>query len=254
MTGREAVAYSFKAFEPFSERFRVDYKRFVFDVTVLSGVLGDTQGKTLLDVGCNIGLLVCAFKKLGVRAVGIDKYIFDEHDPFFHVANNAPLRAIWAREGVDVIKGDFFDVAALQGKQFDIVISDATIEHVRDPRAFLERMHAVTATDGHILISTPNLTTMLRRIRFVFGRSPLWDLKSFYDTGERFTGHWREYTLRELCQMCEWAGFEVVNAWNKNMLAPFKFTMKKMPRFIARVLSFFVPGSCDMNFIVCRKK
>jgi len=94
---------------------------------------------------------------------------------------------------------------------------------------------------------------MLRRIRFVFGRSPLWDVKDYYDLGEQFTGHWREYTMKELKQMCIWSGLEVVGAWNKNMLTPFKWRLRKLPRVVARWLSVLAPGSRDMNFILCRR-
>lgn len=250
MLSAEALEYAYQALAPFSKRFSVDKKRLLFSVGRIVEVLGDVKEKRILDVGCSIGLVCLAFKKLGAQPFGLDKYIFDEADPLFYLADLANLKALWEREHLDIKPADFFTADCLG---FDVVMSDAMLEHLRDPQLFLKRMFHAVRPGGYVFISTPNLTTMLQRIRFIFGRSPLWDLKDFYDLGDSFTGHWREYTLKELRFMCEWSGLEVISAWNKNMLAPFKFKWKKLPRFIARMISALVPGSRDMNFILCRR-
>ncbi|HBF67028.1 MAG TPA: hypothetical protein DDW36_01225 [Candidatus Magasanikbacteria bacterium] len=247
---KQALDYAYDVLKPFSERFTVDKKRLLFSIELVSKAVGDLRGKRILDMGSGIGLTCLAFKKLGAEAQGIDKYIFDPADPLFHIADVNHLQDIWKREGLAIQAGDFF-IADLSS--YDVIMSDATIEHLRNPKEFILRMNDVVRPGGFVFIGTPNLSTMLRRIRFVFGRSPLWTLRDYYDLGESFTGHWREYTLQELKQMCEWSGLQVVGMWNKNMLAPFKWRWEKMPRFIARLLSVCVPGSRDSNFLLCKR-
>jgi 2-polyprenyl-3-methyl-5-hydroxy-6-metoxy-1,4-benzoquinol methylase len=250
----QAIEYSYKTLEPFSKRFSVDKKRLLFSINILHKELKGVRDKNILDVGCSIGLGCLALQQMGARATGIDKYIFEPQDELFHIEDLDSLREIWRSQNLDIQNLDFFyQENKLKSGDYDVVMNEAVIEHLRDPKGFLDKMFSMARPGGYVLISTPNFSTLLQRFRFLFGRSPMWNLKDFYNMGESFTGHWREYTVRELEQMCEWSGFEVVETWNVNMLTPFKWNPRKMFRFFVKSFSELVPGSRDTNFILCKR-
>ncbi|MBU0671125.1 methyltransferase domain-containing protein, partial [Patescibacteria group bacterium] len=203
---RRAYAY----LEPFSKRFSVDYKRYRYTLKLASSI-GDLKSKKILDIGCGIGITSLAFQKLGATVLGLDKYIFSDKDsPLFVLNKIEQLKQKWLETGLAVKEKDLFEIDAQKYNNFDLIIAEAIIEHQTDPKKFLQKIHELLRPGGIAIISTPNLSTLLKRLRFLLGRSPHWDLKQFYELGDRFTGHWREYTADELKQMGKWAGFEII--------------------------------------------
>ena len=104
------------------------------------------QGKSALDVGCGAGLLTEALARLGATVSGIDatpEVIAVARD---HAA--AMGLAIDYRAG---------DVIELEGR-FDLITALEVIEHVADPRAFLEALARRLAPGGLLILSTPNAT------------------------------------------------------------------------------------------------
>ena len=101
------------------------------------------------------------------------------------------------------------------------------------------------------------MVDFLNRCRVMCGRSAFRDLKPFFDTGENFVGHWREYTLREMVQMAEWSGMEIIKAKNYRTSALFN-GKDKFPRNIMlalfRLLSDMIPGARETNTVLARYK
>lgn len=94
----------------------------------------------VLDFGCGVGLL----GKLPSVAmyVGID---IDEVALAAAAVNNPAGRFYGPHH-----------IAAIDGEQFDTVVALAVIEHLPDPVGFLKQMAGFLATDGHIVLTTPN--------------------------------------------------------------------------------------------------
>ena len=104
------------------------------------------QGKSALDVGCGAGLLTEALARLGATVSGIDatpEVIAVARD---HAA--AMGLAIDYRAG---------DVIELEGR-FDLITALEVIEHVAEPKAFLEALARRLAPGGLLILSTPNAT------------------------------------------------------------------------------------------------
>jgi len=105
-------------------------------------------GGSLLEIGCGMGyFLKTASKHFPYRA-GIE---------MAEEAANAASR--WADEmtlgTLETYKKD---------KRFDLVVALQVIEHVPDPLAFLERCRELIKDGGHLLITTPDMGSPLRRI------------------------------------------------------------------------------------------
>ena len=66
------------------------------------------------------------------------------------------------QSGWDVICGEVEDIPS-KGI-YDICVLSDVIEHVRNPRALLERVHELLQPDGIILIATPSLNSWSARL------------------------------------------------------------------------------------------
>lgn len=203
----------------FSLPYIVDLKRFYYSLKLLDR--NDLiEGKHILDLGSGVGIMVIAFSRLGARVTGIDKFIFPSggENPY-HVPDFEKLEQLWRDAGVRVIEGDIINKPLpFEDKSFDVVNFDATIEHlVESPKQLFSEVHRVLKPGGVFLITTPNLANLLRRIRFVFGLSPYWDIKDYFESYPHFTGHRREFTAYELRSMLEWSSFKVTEVRTANI-------------------------------------
>lgn len=103
----------------------------------------DTRNKTFLDVGCNLGSITEAARRMGFRATGID---LDEAT-IAKAKENFPqceFRAISSTE------------LAAEGKTYDTVFCMEVIEHVPDPHAFAESLSQLLNPGGILYITTPD--------------------------------------------------------------------------------------------------
>jgi 2-polyprenyl-3-methyl-5-hydroxy-6-metoxy-1,4-benzoquinol methylase len=241
---------------PFSDKYKIDFRRFLFSLSILDKL--DLEEKKVLDVGTGIGIIPVTLNKMGANAEGIDYYIFPENNnEMFKQGSIDDLKNIWSKNNTTVSNNNIYDSSPnLPESNFDIVISEATIEHLKDPKKFIERCISLLKPGGYLLISTPNISKLLNRLRFLFGRSPNWPVAEFYNAGDDFTGHWREYTISELRTICEHSNLAIINTYNKNLLAHFRGfpNWKKNYRAVIALLANIIPNAGDMNYILCRKK
>lgn len=105
------------------------------------------QPGRLLDVGCGNGVFLLRAKAAGWNVVGL------EPDP--HAA--AQVRV----SGLDVHQGtlDTFD----QPGSFDVITSSHVIEHVHDPKVFLDQLFRLLRGKGRLWLTTPNVNSMGHR-------------------------------------------------------------------------------------------
>lgn len=254
---RSALTEAYRLLSPYSEKYRVDFDRYLVVLQEVVSIPG-ANAKRILDIGTGIALLPLALRLMGFRADGVDLFIFPETgNSMFGQENIEGLKKTWGAAGCRVYK---YDVAAPLPQELretaDIVISNATIEHLKDPKMLLANCHSLLTSGGYFILSTPNAATLLKRIRFLFGKSPNWPIADFFTAGESFTGHWREYTRSELSYMCSATGFEVVTAKTKDALTPWKreLNIRKNLRALIARLARCVPLAQEMHFVLCRKR
>ena len=93
----------------------------------------------VLDFGCGPGLLA---QELGLEDyVGVDS---DETMLEIAAARHPRLRFLAPR-----------DLPAIENQRFDTIVGLAVIEHLSDPIGFLQQMSKLLASDGSIVLTTP---------------------------------------------------------------------------------------------------
>ena len=107
-------------------------------------------GKTALDVGCGAGLLAEPLARLGAMVTGIDA----TPQVIAVARNHASAMGL----EIDYCLGD---VQELKGR-FDLITCMEVIEHVADPGAFTRALAKRLATNGLLIMSTPNATSWSR--------------------------------------------------------------------------------------------
>jgi 2-polyprenyl-6-hydroxyphenyl methylase/3-demethylubiquinone-9 3-methyltransferase len=103
-------------------------------------------GKTALDVGCGAGLLAEPLARLGAKVTGIDA----TPEVIAVACDHAKAMGF----DIDYRTGD---VQQLDGR-FDLITCMEVIEHVADPAAFVKALAARLASNGLLIMSTPNAT------------------------------------------------------------------------------------------------
>lgn len=255
---KEALKKSYQTLHPFSEKYKIDFKRFLFSLDLFaSGKL--IRDKKILDIGSGIGIMAVALKNFGVQVTGIDKFIFpDETENCYTIADFDKLKYIWNENGIKFIKADVTkEKLPFNDDYFDFIICEATIEHLNSsPRDLFAEVYRILKKDGLFLITTPNFANLLKRLRFLLGRSPDWDIWDFFHSGPDFRGHRREFTLNELVKMLEWSSFEIIKKKTKNIFFnPRRLFMPgKIASQLCSIMSSPFSSMREMIYVLSRKK
>ena len=101
------------------------------------------EAKGLLDVGCSLGYVVEAGKRLGLRSAGLD------------VSEYAVKRCV--ELGYDARQGDLSRMPFDSGS-FDICVMKHVIEHTPNPVEALKEVKRVLSPRGLVLIAVPDVT------------------------------------------------------------------------------------------------
>lgn len=164
-------------------------------------------GGRVLDFGSYFGNFSLACRALGYRLEAIDAY--REYGDAL-----APCAALLRQEGVAV--HDFAeagtDLGGLQRSAYDAVICAGVIEHVpHTPRPVLEAIGRVLRPAGVLVLDTPNLAYLYKRLALLRGETIFSPIQGQYFTDLPFEGHHREYTVPEVAWMLGAAGLEVLS-------------------------------------------
>ncbi|MBN1846920.1 MAG: class I SAM-dependent methyltransferase [Sedimentisphaerales bacterium] len=134
--------------------------------------------------------------------------------PFiFYIQQQYPRYQIHALDRTDLLadrcraRGIGFHTCDLDARSipladasFDVILFTEILEHIfAPPTEILRELFRILRPGGTLILSVPNLATLVRRIKFLFGRSPLdppdEQMKLDWVHGH---GHIREYTRQEI--------------------------------------------------------
>lgn len=115
----------------------------------LKQILGDPKGLNILDIGCGGGLVCEPLSRLGAKVTGIDADANAIRAASAH-ANEQGLGIIYRHAAVE----DLVE----RGEQFDAVLALEILEHVSDPKIFVELCSKLVKPEGKIVFSTLNRT------------------------------------------------------------------------------------------------
>src|SRR3989344_586731 len=260
MSSKEVLRQVYKDLAPFSDAYQSDFVRFQKALDFLTSKV-NVAGKSVLDLGSGIGIMALALQRLGAKAKGVDHFIFPtEKANFYTIQHFNEIQNLWNKNQLEIVKGDITQTPlTFTDGSVDIILCDATIEHLlHSPKALFQEAHRLLKPGGYFFVTTPNLANLLRRIRFVIGRSPHWDLKDFFNQENNFRGHRREYTVSEVSAMFSWSGFKIVKRGTKNTFFHPKqlLDIRKLPKLLAQLatlIAYVMPKSRDMVFVLGRK-
>jgi SAM-dependent methyltransferase len=90
--------------------------------------------------------------------------------------------------------------------KYNTIIFSEVIEHLyTSPIPVLRFLKSILCTDGIIIIQTPNAVVLHKRLIMLAGRNPY----SLISVDRKNPSHFREYTAKELREICTEAGFFV---------------------------------------------
>ena len=144
------------------------------------------RDKNILDVGCGVGSLLDMLKNITNSQIGIEPC--------------SPYLESLSKRGYKKVYSSLSEVGENNNNTVDYAFSIQVIEHVKDPKGFLEEIKRLIKPRGRILISTPNkndiLMTLLKDKFYPF----------FYRTQHRWY-----FDENSLTRCVELAGFKVEN-------------------------------------------
>jgi len=106
------------------------------------------RGGAVLDVGCSSGAFLF---QLNQRFPGCYQVLGTD-------VSGAPLDYAESR-GVPVVRGEFLS-ERFEGKQFDAVTFWAVLEHLLEPKQFLEKAASILKPGGHCFVLVPNMHSL----------------------------------------------------------------------------------------------
>ena len=106
----------------------------------------DVSSATLLEIGCGNGDFLCRATSRGLKVTGVD---YSQHA--------CAIARSKLKEGQgDIIQGKI-SLLAGEKERFDYVVFCDVLEHVRDPRAFLQTVFDLLKPNGSVLCVIPSL-------------------------------------------------------------------------------------------------
>ncbi len=140
-------------------------------------------GKRVLDVGAYDGQLTEQIERAGNVVVAMD-------------ASESALAAAQSR-ALETVLCDATLPWPLENASFDALFAGEILEHVIDTDFFLQECRRVLRPGGHLVITTPNLASLGRRILLLLGRNPIVDTALRSDQA----GHVRYYVRGSLTEL-----------------------------------------------------
>lgn len=107
------------------------------------------NGLRLLDIGCGGGLLSEPMARLGAKVTGADA-----------AEKNIKVARLHAEQvGLDIdYRAETAEALYAKGEAFDVVLAMEIVEHVADPRSFVQSCHDLLRPGGILIMSTLNRT------------------------------------------------------------------------------------------------
>lgn len=148
--------------------------------------------KKVLDLGCGDGFIMERINTAGNFAEGVE------------ISTNAVKSA--RKKGFVVYDYSLDENWANKIKsKYDVVFLGETIEHVFDTDKLLQNVKKVLKKNGHLIITTPNIAALGRRLLLLLGMDPLVEITArSYDAG-----HIRYFTFDTLTRLLIENSFEV---------------------------------------------
>lgn len=107
--------------------------------------------KRVVDIGCGAGGMVVALEQSGVEAWGVD-------------ASSAAIVLAGKKADASRLRCGTLQAARFEAGFFDAAVAMHMLEHVAEPRAFVEEARRVLKEDGILVLRVPNIASLEARL------------------------------------------------------------------------------------------
>lgn len=170
-----------------------------FRIKIMTNIINrqNYENKNILDIGCYDGTLLKLVKNRNNNFFGLE------------ISNWGIKKS--REKGINVQRYFFDDETKLpfENNFFDLVVAGEIIEHIYDTDFFLKEIYRVLKLGGKLLISTPNVASLGRRLLLFFGRNPIIELSP---NEPNSSGHIRYFTFKSLCKLLKKHNFEIIKS------------------------------------------
>lgn len=162
----------------------------------------DGTGESIMDIGCGDGSLLYQYRNRYSHLIGLE---YSAERLRQAEANLAGLK-------FTALQGSAEEIDQLPDNSVDRIITADVIEHIPDVYAASHEMFRVLKPGGDLVINTPNIAFVKKRLMLALGRFPSTSQPNegmgsdvLFDGG-----HLHYFTYRSLRLLLERAGFEMV--------------------------------------------
>lgn len=155
------------------------------------------ESKNILDIGCYDGTLL--------------SLIENRTNSFFGLEASDWAISESQKKGLNAQPFFFDDKTELPFEDgfFDFIIAGEIIEHIYNTDFFLEEIRRVLKPTGKLLISTPNIASLGRRLQLLIGTNPAIELSP---NESESVGHIRYFTFETLEQLIKKNKFKIISS------------------------------------------
>lgn len=154
------------------------------------------------DIGCQNGLYTAMYARVG--GMGTVEG-FDVAEKALEAANKRGLHVLMWNAGMERCPAE--------SERYDVLVAGDVIEHIVDTEFFVSEMRRILKSNGHVILTTPNLYYWVSRLKFVLGKAP-WNYpgvsSQFKSDSNIITEHIRVNGIKEWSAFFEARGFKVV--------------------------------------------
>lgn len=190
-------------------QFRYEYfiqrekRRFLL---TLDEVNQSKMAASVCDLGCFIPYLPIALSLTGHKVKIVDKY------SMYSQSFKDNIRRISDDYDIEVHDLDILYDDIGQLESVDVVLLMAVLEHLNgSPKRLMESIRSIMRPDALLFSEIPNIAEFSKRIRMLFGHSPLPKYKDYFYSKYPYAGHNREMTVEEVRFLFETCGFHIMS-------------------------------------------
>ncbi len=204
------------------------------------------ETKTCCDIGGFWGVYPIVLKELGYDVVMTESMQFYD-DGFKKLFNYIE------DQGVRILDIDPFTEKFNSSTEFDYISVMAVLEHIPHSIAFfMENVKSIIKNKGSLYIEVPNIAYARKRIDLLFGKSPLPNIETIYNSASPFIGHHHEYSLAELKTIYRLNNMSITNVETYNY--SMEITIIKLMRYPLSNMAFaLIPASREVLAVLGQK-
>ncbi len=227
---------SYQTADKLISAFVEEKKRYKKSFDFILGLQNKRKFHRILDVGCLFGILPMILRKVFVNT---EIHVIENYS--FYGKSLDPIQRLLRSRDIDVIDADVMEGIPFSDKYFSLVTLLAVIEHfASSPLNLLKETKRILQDDGHLIIDTPNVCSMTRRINFLLrGIPPYAGIEDFLLSESPFTGHCREYSKEDVAKLLRYSGFEIeaLTQFNIGTFRNANLRSLALQRFLPRIFS-----------------